>query len=128
MIQHGNKNLITSRFVLCSQLRSVAININNSLRLFLLQERKLFLSMKRCYAHRREAQGCGGQDSGDGRHGRKDGGLFGVLALDGFLGLGRASYGILQQFQRVGGLCSRNGFPRGTNAVWRGLVVGKNVC
>lgn len=78
--------------------------------------------------HRREAQGCGGQDSGDGRHRRKDGGLFGVLALDGFLGLGRASYGILQQFQRVGGLCSRNGFPRGTNAVWRGLVVGKNVC
>ena len=25
--------------------------------------------MKRCYAHRRKAQGCGGKDSGDGGHG-----------------------------------------------------------
>ena len=40
MIQHGNKNPITARFIRCSQLWSVAININNSLRLFLLQIRK----------------------------------------------------------------------------------------
>lgn len=60
--------------------------------------------------HRHKAQGCGGKDSGDGGHARKDGGLFVVLAylqiLEGSLDLGRASYGLHQQFQRVGGLSS----------------------
>lgn len=61
--------------------------------------------------HGRKAQGCGGKDYGDGGHGRKDGELFVVLAyrqiLGGSLDLGRASYGLHQQFQQVGGLSSR---------------------
>lgn len=41
--------------------------------------------------------------------------------------LGGAYYGLPQQFQSMGRFCGCWSFPRSADAVWRGLVVSKNI-